>query len=125
MMEPTNEELAKLCDEWADGMPNDLALAKEWRLISARLRAQDIPPGHVIDDKGVVRKVLGTLHLTADKCIACQDAVVWHPTNGACYPVLDGLNMAAKVYGGSTLVPASECYSTREAAEAARKGTEG
>jgi hypothetical protein len=68
---------------------------------------------------GEPRKVLGTLPVTADGYIACQDSVVWHPTNGACYPVPDGLNVAAKVYGGAALVPVASCYSTRQAAEPA------
>ena len=73
-----------------------------------------------ITDAGEVRKVLGTLPVTADGCIACQDSVIWHPTDGACYPVPDGLNVSAKVYGGARLVPTNECFKTREAAEAAR-----
>ncbi len=71
------------------------------------------------DEKGEPRKVLGTLPVTADGYIACQDSVVWHPTNGACYPVPDGLNVAAKVYGGAALVPVASCYSTRQAATSA------
>jgi hypothetical protein len=98
------------------------ARVRELEAENERLRADRVPPpGHIIDDKGTVRRVLGTLPVTADGSIACQDAVVWHPINGACYPVPDGLNVAAKVYGGSTLVPVSECFATREAAEAARE----
>ena len=74
-----------------------------------------------ITDSGGVRRVLGTLPLTADGCIACQDSVIWHPTDGACYPVPDGLNVSAKVYGGARLVPTNECFKTREAAQTARE----
>lgn len=71
---------------------------------------------------GLDTVVLGELPITADGCVACQNAVVWHPVAGACYPVPDGLNMAAKVYGGTMLHDVGACYSTREAAEAQAMG---
>ena len=71
-------------------------------------------------DVPVVRRVLGMLSVTADGFLACQNSVVWHPTDGACYPVPDGLNIAAKVYGGARLVDVRECYSSRDAADAAK-----
>ena len=71
-------------------------------------------------DVPLVRKVLGTLPVTADGFLACQNSVVWHPNDGACYPVPDGLNIAAKVYGGARLVDVRECYSSRDAADAAK-----
>lgn len=37
------------------------------------------PPGHIIDDTGVVRKVLGTLPLTADGCVVMMGEEVFHP----------------------------------------------
>ncbi len=90
-------------------------------VIAELTRRMTPPDGHVRLPDGRDAKVLGTLARTADNFIACQDSVVWHPIYGACYPVPDGLNVAAKVYGGNSLVPVSECYSTREAAESTRK----
>lgn len=37
------------------------------------------PPGHIIDDTGRVRRVLGTLPLTADGCVAGIGARVINP----------------------------------------------
>lgn len=88
-------------------------------IVRALQASRTPPPGHIIDDAGVVRKVLGDLAITADGFIACQNSVVWHPTDGGCYPVPDGLNMAAKVYGGARLVDVGECYSTLDAAQKA------
>ena len=76
-------------------------------------------------DVPVVRRVLGDLAITADGFIACQNSVVWHPTDGGCYPVPDGLNMAAKVYGGTRLVDVGECYSSLDAAQKAKAAMEG
>jgi hypothetical protein len=82
---------------------------------AARILRECRAAGFITED-GEVRKVLGTLPVTADGYVACQDCVIWHPTDGACYPVPDGLNVSAKVYGGARLVPTNDCYSTREAA---------
>jgi hypothetical protein len=93
-----------------------------WEDIAATLRAERAKLekfAAFAGPDGEPRKVLGTLPVTADGYIACQDSVVWHPTNGACYPVPDGLNVAAKVYGGAALVPVASCYSTRQAATSA------
>lgn len=88
-------------------------------ITAALLEARKAPEGHVIDERGVVRKVLGQLPITPDGCVPCLGSVIWHPVSGAYYPV-PGLNVAAKVYGGSQLVNICDCYSTREAAEAAK-----
>lgn len=81
------------------------------------------PPGHIIDDQGIVRKVLGTLPLTADGCLFGNDA----PTVYAIYNGnVVGAACAAESYpcdecGNDDLFIASECYSTPEAALAARE----
>lgn len=95
------------------------AKSMEAAIVRALQQARKAPPGHIIDDAGMVRRVLGDLAITADGFIACQNSVIWHPTDGGCYPVPDGLNMAAKVYGGARLVDVGECYSTLDAAQKA------
>ena len=89
-------------------------------IVQALRDARKAPRGSIIDEQGVVRRVLGDLAITADGFIACQNSVVWHPTDGGCYPVPDGLNMAAKVYGGARLVDVGECYSSLEASQKAK-----
>ena len=62
-------------------------------------------PGHIIDEHGVERKVLGTLPLTADGCVVGDEAVV-----------VDSWGTVQIVYAAHEDL----IYSTREAAEAAR-----
>jgi len=67
----------------------------------------------LLNEHGEVRKVLGTLPLTADGCVLGFGAAVF-------YPLAIGVGTAQHgpyfPWG-----PLAECYSTREAAEAARK----
>ena len=83
------------------------------------------PPGHIIDN-GVVRKVLGTLPLTADGCVIGNKAWLWNIFPGAkgrdddrpmrvCYKPVPITDPDAYTDGPMQM------YSTREAAEAARK----
>ena len=91
------------------------------------------PPGHVLDDKGVVRKVLGELILTGDGCVVTPTSFVWvmppHCANpgGFGFTVIevDARGPFADAQTGGLLKhPAwSDCYSTREAALAARSKT--
>ena len=90
-------------------------------------RARTPPPGHIIDDAGVVRKVLGVLPVTADGCVAAPGGVIW--------PQLlidndEGGRVAWSLYDictGDTCDDgewlADKCWSTLEAAEAAKEAT--
>lgn len=81
------------------------------------------PPGHILDDKGVVRRVLGTLPVTADGVVVGDCAEVWI-TEGPDEPIacvhLDKCGYSCEAEG---FWPVDECYSTREAAIAARGNT--
>jgi hypothetical protein len=53
----------------------------------ARLREAleaKVPPGHILDDTGTVRKVLGSLPMTADGCVVVAGATVYCPLGGEC-----------------------------------------
>ena len=95
--------------------------------IAAAIQAErDVrpPKGHVVTDDGVVRKVLGTLPITADGCVIGRRvsvfSVYWS------YPGSDVAEVCYdselwRVHGPRTQsFDASTCYSTREAAEAAK-----
>ena len=100
-------------------------------IANALLAASKPPPGHIIDENGV-RKVLGTLPLTADGCVAIPFiSVVYHPEHPSRSLDVDVCNDEVI---GQVSVPSSDgefvewheyaigdCYSTREAAEAARE----
>jgi hypothetical protein len=94
------------------------------------------PQGCVLDDEGVVRKVLGTLPVTADGCVAEYGRTYWCLSH---VPIFDGSGPGASSWridivektlestepseeytGDWTSYPPS-CFSTREAAEAARE----
>ena len=83
--------------------------------IATALRsAAAVPAGCVRDDNGVVRKVLGTLPVTADNMIAGSAASLWW---------LDHTTVVQHV---SVLpIRVDDCYSTREAAQAALAAREG
>jgi len=75
------------------------------------------PAGHIMEADGTIRKVLGTLPVTADGCV-CGELVplwVWTDDDGLQPDNSDRLFLAD--YNGH---PVEYCYSTREAAEAAR-----
>ncbi len=109
-----------------DGGVRDLALALD--------AARAVPEGHVRLPDGREVKVLGTLPMTADGCVATINGTFYTPPEGD----LDGIcSMAAWSEGGSpvgkrigfpvTYIGAertwnsNECYSTPEAALAASK----
>ena len=82
------------------------------------------PKGHVLTDDGVARRVLGELPVTADGCVIGRRvsvfSVYWS------YPGSDVAEVCYdselwRVHGPRTQsFDASTCYSTREAAEAAK-----
>lgn len=80
------------------------------------------PPGHILTDDGTVRKVLGTLPVTADGVVCGRGAELYSPDGGG-GPCPDG---HSKMYvQDTTSYPEAHYfiggwYSTREAAEAAR-----
>lgn len=79
------------------------------------------PEGHILDDAGVVRKVLGTLPITKDGHVVTGGATVF-------LPGLDAYGIAAGMRGNAGVIfftngdcyAIGDCYSTREAAESAR-----
>ena len=80
------------------------------------------PPGHIIDDAGVVRKVVGTLPITADGCVANIGSFVWNTdqwSNHGKVHMREDDTVGA--YFGTQWRPIDVCYSTREAAEPSRK----
>lgn len=79
------------------------------------------PKGHVITDDGVIRKVLGELPTTKDGCVVGDGARLWTQNAGEtnCLPV-DCIG-ATEFGEDGDFYPAEECYSTRQAAEAAAK----
>lgn len=72
-----------------------------------------------IDDAGNVRKVLGILALTKDGCVVVSSKwSLWHPDAGEVFAKaghLFGVSSGG-TWEGSTM----DCYSTKEAASAAR-----
>ncbi len=107
-------------------VPGAVRDALMWQIATALLAASKPPPGHIIDDTGTVRKVLGTLPLTADGCVIGPVegtyARVWNNdqwSNNAELYIRDDGRWGAMF--GPQWRPLECCYSTREAAEAARK----
>jgi hypothetical protein len=119
---------------YAKGMklPEISEFYRGWRAACEAMAAKaqaKAPPGHIIDDQGNVRKVLGTLPITADGCVIGKKAYLWGIFPGlkgrdddkpmrVCYkpcPIMD----PDQYTDGPT-----QMFSTRAAAEAAR-GTEG
>lgn len=107
--------------------------------IAAAIQAErDVrpPKGHIVTDDGVVRKVLGTLPMTADGCVATINGTFYTPQDGdpdgicgmAAWaennaPVGRRLGFCVSYVGSYRTWNSNECYSTREAAEAAKKET--
>jgi len=136
MNTPTDEDKAK-AREIMQGFVLDRGHAHSMRDVLYERIAQALadercaPPGHIIDCTGpvpVVRKVLGTLPVTADGCVCNpSEDVFHHGSNRVGVPVWS--DDADKWLGefdhsgaGEWFYPPlAECYSTREAAESARK----
>ena len=95
------------------------------RIASALTAARKAPEGCVIDDKGTVRKVLGTLPITADGCVCgLGEYSMWHRFGSEHRSVM----ICAQWPFGHEYDPASdfdEVYSTRDAAEAAKGASDG
>jgi hypothetical protein len=107
--------------------------------ITTALDAKDAaarpPAGHIMESDGTVRKVLGTLPVTADGAVAAAPARVYEPYTCAeliinkhittpGFPVIvvmDGVHRVQRY----DPIPIGCCYSTREAAEAAQRAAGG
>lgn len=92
------------------------------------------PEGHILDDKGVVRRVLGTLPVTADGCVVGYGSSVWVAPGVISQDAWCHESPSISEHSGHGLLChirdldgfasfSDECYSTREAALAARGNT--
>lgn len=94
-------------------------------IVRALQAARKAPPGHIIDDAGVVRKVLRPLMHTLDGAIVQEGDWVFHGgskwlvSNGK-IPVAQALQSCG-AFCGYRDIGADECWSTKEAAEAAKE----
>lgn len=103
------------------------------RVSGAIREAMSAFPGHIIDEQGVVRKVLGALPITADGCVVGDGAALFHPNyekQGVCGTWMSQQGTARFYFARGLVndwkdVPLRECYSTREAAEAAKEEADG
>lgn len=89
--------------------------------ITAALRAAaKVGEGYVRDDKGVERKVLGTLPLTADGCVVGNHTRLWVNDVGCVTSLpVDNIGCSERDGADEAFWEAGECYSTPEAAQAA------
>ena len=91
------------------------------------------PSGHILTPDGVVRKVLGELPLTADGCVATINGTFYTPPDGdpdgicgmAAWadghaPIGKRVGFPVSYIGADRFWNSNDCYSTREAAEAAK-----
>ena len=101
-------------DTWVNGDDVDLVAPKSEVVATLRAKA---PPGHIIDDAGEVRRVLGTLPLTKDGCVVGVESQVWFSAYGGTEILSSIIHDSRKGWLQSPV-----CYSTREAAEAAKEG---
>jgi len=106
----------------ADPMNAVSETAMEAAIVRALQAARTPPTGHIIDDAGVVLKLSGALPVTADRVVVCYASTpLWHPILGQ-MDTLAGEPYATWRNGMGKRT--SECYSTPEAAEAAKEGKE-
>lgn len=86
-----------------------------------RLRGA-VPSGHVRDETGADRRVLGELRTTIDGCVIGENAQVWvvmaDHRDGRCLGLGRTQLIVADDWEETDI---GECYSTREAADAARR----
>ena len=109
---------------------NDVDLVAPTPRVVATLRAK-APPGHIIDDAGEVRRVDGRLPILADGVVAEYGNSYWYwdtintihqPTKyGWTERVLVSCDPHDAEYSWTT--DPGLCYSTREAAEAAKEAS--
>lgn len=125
-MKVADEQLALIdAGELATPQAKQRAVAMATLAAEVRRLAGAVPAGHVRDEKGVDRKVLGDLPVTVDGCVIGNKAYLWNFMPGVkgrdddkpmrvCYkpsPIMD----PDAYTDGPTMM-----WSTRAAAEAAR-----
>ena len=101
------------CARYPEGYPSPMGPIVE-RHIAAALT---IPHGHVRDEHGVDRKVLGTLPLTEDGCVCGIGGTIY--INSIVQKQVVACEVRDVRFGWLT---SPVCYSTREAALAAKVG---
>lgn len=110
--------------------PTAARLLKAANTLAAEVRRLQsaVPAGHVRDENGVDRKVLGALPITADECVVGIGALVYEfdaddeppqwveqEADHFAHELVCNTENPVEVY--------AKCYSTRAAAEAARRAT--
>lgn len=141
MTDPTPaamEKARELATAWYHGCGfpcdgNDLP-ALEAAIARAIDEVRKVPPGYVRE--GVTdRRVLGTLPLTADGCVATVNGTFYTPGDAeeepglavwaeGTSPVGSRTGFRVSYIGSERTWMSDQCYSTRAAAEAAKKGGE-
>lgn len=148
----TPEEIAESIVAGGYDCPTPLDWQHQCRWMQDRIAAviqaeRDVRPpnGHVVTDDGVVRKVLGTLPITADGCVVMPGIEVFHPQQDFSfhlevmalhgderqdddYPLPEDCEYMGHYsyyerdtgYSTYESYDVRACYSTREAAEAAK-----
>ncbi len=114
----------------ADPMNAVSETAMEAAIVRALQAARTPPPGHIIDDAGVVRKVDGRLPINKDGGVSGHGAVVSFGGDNYrmvmdCLPETFSWNTNVCVSWGGPNHGAellSDCHSVPEAAEAAKEG---
>lgn len=117
----------------ADPMNAASETAMEAAIVRALQAARTPHAGHIIDEQGVVRRVLGTFDTTKDGAVVVGKVELWHPkypkagrvgtwlaNGGTCRFYFPNASGTLNTWND---VPISECYSTREAAEAAKEAS--
>lgn len=127
----TPEEIAESIVPEASDCPTplDWQRTREWlcRKISAAIQAERDarpPKGHIVTDDGVTRRVLGELPVTADGCVVGDSWCGWlFWIRGIHNDVVGPSHSESRVEfsGPEQWHRPHNCYSTREAAEAAKK----
>jgi len=111
-------EIEREAEKLADALVDSQSMEEDIRLIIHALTHSRPPAGFVRDDAGVDRRVLGTLPVTADGCVAGDGARI-------IFPQLDGSLNYEHVCTRGVLGPIQSGFSTPEAAEAAAEKERG
>lgn len=118
----TEAEAVKIASELVRGQYGDVQEGDEpfiARISAALLAASRPGEGMIRTHEGKDLRVLGTLPVTADGCVAGIDAEVWtRPWGGAPEKNHVRTEVPGNPWCGS--IPALHCFSTREAASAAK-----
>lgn len=126
-MTEIEREAETYAKRWAKALGADFLPASIVTDIAATLTRLSRPPaGHIRDDAGVDRRVLGLLPVTKDGCVLCPGEVVWAVSQGDYVREVSLDEMVWPAKGMRTHTwSVRDCYSTREAAEAAAEKERG